>query len=84
MNTPKATPQPDHSPSSVRTLSSDTLVVCPICGVALTGRQTVCSPRCRITRSRQRRTQTQAERDAKVRFLLNEALGLLDEQGDDR
>jgi hypothetical protein len=32
----------------------------------------------------QRRAAEQTEWDAKVRLFLNEALGLLDEQGDDR
>ena len=63
---------PEVSLASVRTPS--VIASCPICGVPLTGRQTVCSPKCRIARSRQRREATRQERDAKVRLLLSEAL----------
>lgn len=68
----KSTDAPDLSPDSVRTLLS-----CPVCGSLLTGKQTVCSPKCRIARSRQRREANHAERDAKVQLLLTEAPGLL-------
>lgn len=69
---------PDPAPPSVRTLSSGNLVRCPVCQeVPLTGRQTVCSARCRIARSRQRRQAQHRERDAHVRRLLKEALDLL-------
>jgi hypothetical protein len=47
----------------------------------LTGKQTVCSGKCRIMRSRQKREAKQADRDAKVRLLLTEALGLLEDNG---
>ena len=67
---------PDLTAGSVRTPS--VLPSCPMCGTPLTGRQTVCSAPCRMARSRQRREQVQAERDAKVRLLLTEALGLLE------
>jgi predicted nucleic acid-binding Zn ribbon protein len=66
-------PTPDHCSSSVAT----PLVVpsCPVCGRRLTGKQTVCSPKCRIKRSMQRREanrqQVILERDAKIRLLLN-------------
>jgi predicted nucleic acid-binding Zn ribbon protein len=50
---------------------------CPICGGPLTGKQTVCSGKCRIERSRRRREAKQTERDAKLRVLLREALELL-------
>ena len=68
----KPTPTPDDRSGSVRTPIM--VASCPICGAPLTGRQTVCSAKCRIARSRQRR-----ERDTKVRLLLTEALGLLSE-----
>jgi len=68
-------PNPERSPESVATLSM--IPSCPICGTALSGRQTVCSARCRIQRSMARRAVKQTERDAKVRLLLNEALEML-------
>lgn len=68
---------PEHSPQSVATLSM--VPSCPICGTPLSGRQTVCSARCRVQRSMQRRAVKQTERDAKVRLLLREALDLLQE-----
>ena len=37
-----------------------------------------CSAQCRLAAFLQRRTQTQRKRDAKVRLLLKEALGLLE------
>jgi hypothetical protein len=43
----------------------------------LTGRQTVCSAKCRIARSRQKHDAKRREKDAKVRLLLNEALEVL-------
>ena len=59
---------PDRSSESIRTLPM--VLSCPICGTPLQGRQTVCSAKCRIARSRRRREDTQQERDAKVRLLL--------------
>ncbi len=76
----KPTPTPDLSPQSVATPSM--VASCPVCGRLLTGRQTVCSGRCRIQRSMARRKAKQRERDAKVRLLLTEALGLLSEAKD--
>lgn len=74
------TPPTDLSPSSVATPPSGVPVYCPICeNVPLHGKQTVCSPRCRIQRSMARRAATQAERDAKIRLLLTEGLGLLEQ-----
>jgi predicted nucleic acid-binding Zn ribbon protein len=71
-------PTPEQRPTSVATLPSDVPVYCPVCEtVPLHGKQTVCSPRCRIQRSMGRRAAKQAERDAKVRLLLGEALALL-------
>ncbi len=66
---------PEHSPRSVATPSVTPF--CPMCGTPLSGRQTVCSPRCRIQRSMQRRAAKQTERDAKLRLLLTEALQIL-------
>ena len=68
---------PEVTPDSVRTPSM--LPSRPMCGTPLQRRQTVCSAKCRIARSRQRREQVQAERDAKVRLLLTEALRLLED-----
>jgi predicted nucleic acid-binding Zn ribbon protein len=70
-------PTPDHSPESVRT--PPVVPSCPICGKPLKGNQTVCSPKCRIERFRRKREANQREREAKVRLLLTEALGLLSE-----
>ena len=77
MNGTEPTTTPHHSPGSVRTPIM--VASCPICGAPLTGRQTVCSAKCRIARSRRRREAKQQERDAKVRLLLTEALELLSE-----
>jgi hypothetical protein len=53
---------------------------CPVClQVPLTGRQEVCSARCRAARSRQRRVEAQRERDAAIRDLLEAALKKLQE-----
>ncbi len=68
---------PEQRPTSVATLP--VIASCPICGAPLQGKQTVCSSRCRIQRSMVRRAAKQTERDAKVRLLLGEALGLLKE-----
>jgi predicted nucleic acid-binding Zn ribbon protein len=69
--------KPEVTPDSVRRLS--VVPSCPICGHPLHGRQTVCSGRCRIERARRRREAAMAERDAKVRKMLQEALQLLKE-----
>ena len=73
-------PQPTHdlTPGSVRTPS--VLPSCAMCGTPLQGRQTVCSAKCRIARSRQRRNANQQERDAMVRLHLRVALDLLNEE----
>lgn len=64
-----ATPTPNLSPDSVAT------PLCPICRtVPLTGKQLVCSPKCRIQRSMGRRMAKQTERDARLRVLLREVL----------
>ena len=75
-----STSPPDLTPPSVATPSSGLPVYCPICQtVLLTGKQTVCSPRCRIQRSMARRAATQAERDAKVRLLLGTVIETVQE-----
>jgi predicted nucleic acid-binding Zn ribbon protein len=50
------------------------ILSCPICGKPLQGRQTVCSAKCRVARSRQRREARQHERDSQVRLLLTTAI----------
>ncbi len=48
---------------------------CPVCGRPLTGRQTsACSDRCRAALSRRTRAEGQAERDRRVRELLEAAM----------
>lgn len=75
------TPPSDLSPGSVATPLSGLPVYCPICQkVLLYGKQTVCSPRCRIQPSMARRAAKQAERDATVRLHLRAALDLLNEK----
>jgi predicted nucleic acid-binding Zn ribbon protein len=68
---------PDLSTGGVRTL----LLVpsCPICGVPLQGKQTVCSAKCRAARSRRRRERVTRERDQRVRLFLRTALDALHE-----
>ncbi len=58
---------------------------CPVCKHPMTGRQnTGCSGKCRAEASRKRKAQaqarTQAERDGKVRDLLEQALEVLGEK----
>jgi predicted nucleic acid-binding Zn ribbon protein len=71
---------PELTPSSVRTLP--VVRSCPMCPTPLQGRQTVCSAKCRIARSRQRREAKRADRDAKVRLLLTTALEAVQEARD--
>ncbi len=48
---------------------------CSICGAALTGRQrSACSAKCRAALSRRTRAEGQAERDRRMRELLEAAL----------
>jgi predicted nucleic acid-binding Zn ribbon protein len=68
--------KPEVTPDSVCTLP--VVPSCPICGHPLQRRQTVCSAKCRISRSRQRREAKLLARDARVRLLLTEALALLE------
>jgi len=72
---PNPSQTPDVSDSSVR--SPNMVGSCPICGRPLPANQTACSPKCRAARSRQRQEAKREERDAKMRLLLTEALGLL-------
>lgn len=52
--------------------------LCPVCHtVPLTGKQTVCSAKCRIQKSMKTRAAKRTDRDAKVRIKLREALDLL-------
>ena len=71
-------PIPGLPPESVRT--PPVVSSCPVCGRPLTGKQTVCSPKCRIERSRRRRQAKQQARTAQVRLLLKEALRVLAEE----
>lgn len=72
---------PDLPPPSARALPEGILVdcrACPVCQKPLTGKQTLCSGRCRATWSREQRAQRQAdrqaERDAEIRLLLRTAM----------
>ena len=72
---------PEEPPQPARALSSGTLVdsaACPVCQKPLTGDQRFCSGRCRATRSREKKAAQRADRDRRVRELLEEALGLLE------
>jgi predicted nucleic acid-binding Zn ribbon protein len=72
---------PEQRPQSVATPLADVPIYCPLCEkVPLHGKQTVCSARCRIQRSMQRRVAKQMERDATVRLHLRAALDLLKEE----
>lgn len=76
-----STSGPNLSSGSVATPLPGLPVYCPICEkVPLQGKQLVCSAKCRIQKSMQTRAAKQAERDAKVRLLLHEALALLEPQ----
>jgi len=51
---------------------------CPVCGHAMTGRRTsACSDKCRAALSRRTRAEQQAERDQRVRELLEAAVRVL-------
>jgi predicted nucleic acid-binding Zn ribbon protein len=55
---------------------------CPVCqAVDLTGRQTVCSTRCRRARTRQRERAARQARDREIRALLEMALRKVEEGG---
>ena len=58
--------------------SGEPSCACPICGTPLKGRQTsACSDRCRAALSRRRRTEGQAEKERRVRELLEAAVRVL-------
>jgi predicted nucleic acid-binding Zn ribbon protein len=53
---------------------------CPVClKTPLTGRQEVCSGKCRVARSRQRKAEARRARDVEIRGLLEAALEKLRE-----
>ncbi len=63
-------------------MSGGSITLCPICQtVALQGKQTVCSGRCRIKWSRQRKAEAHADQVRRIQEALNEALRLI---GDSR
>ena len=63
-------------------MSGGSITLCQICQtVALHGKQTVCSGRCRIKRSRQRKAEVHAYQLRRIQEALNEALRLI---GDSR
>ena len=73
-------PKPQVPPESVRTPVVGSPRRCPVCqAVDLTGRQTVCSARCRRERSRQREQAAREARDREIRVLLETALKRLQE-----
>ncbi len=70
-------PRPELAPEGVRTLLVDSQR-CPVCRrVALRGRQTVCSARCRRERSRRREAEALRARAQEIRSLLERALIVL-------
>ncbi len=72
---------PEEPPQPARALPGGRLVhsaACPVCEKPLIGRQEFCSGRCRATRSREKKAAERADRDRRVRGLLEEALGLLE------
>ena len=73
---------PEEPPQPARALSSGTLVdsaACPVCEKPLIGRQEFCSGRCRATRSREKKAAQRADRDRRLRELLEAALELLED-----
>ncbi len=71
-------PDPEVAPARVRTLAGGHLSggsdhLCPVCKeVPLLGKQTVCSGRCRIERSRQKKVQQQAAMHSQLRLHLRQ------------
>src|SRR5215510_6622179 len=76
MSKPQGPKAPDLCSPGVATLAM--VSSCPICGRPQTGKQTVCSPKCRIQRSMRRREVKRQQDLAKLRLLLQEALQLLE------
>ncbi len=78
---------PDDPPESERAVSTPAVVgfrdpisghPCPVCASPLTGRQRVaCSDRCRAALSRRRKADALAERERRLRKLLEAALRFL-------
>lgn len=68
-----------HSTTDLRAESVAT-PLCPVChAVQLTGKQTVCSAKCRIRKSMKTREAKQQERDGRIRLLLRTASEQLQE-----
>ena len=77
---PRANLQREVPPESVRTPVVGSGRPCPVCqAVDLTGRQTVCSARCRRERSRRREQAAREARDQEIRVLRETALRKLQE-----
>lgn len=75
---------PEHRPQTVITVSSASATACLGCQKPFQPRrpnQRYCSTPCRAVAFQRRRDQAQAERDAKVRLHLKEALALLEDSG---
>ncbi len=76
-------PQPEVPPQAARAPLRGTVIQfrhCPVCRQnPLTDKQRFCSGKCRAARSRQKKAEEQAQRDRRLRELLDEALGLLGE-----
>ena len=71
----EANAPPEVPPESVRTPVVGSPRRCPVCqAVDLTGRQTLCSARCRRERSRRREQAAREARDREIRALLETAL----------
>jgi predicted nucleic acid-binding Zn ribbon protein len=70
-------PTPPDPIPSVRTLS--VVPSCPICGKPLKGEQTVCSPKCRTKRARQKHEADRREQDAQLGLLLRTAAEAIQE-----
>ena len=75
---------PVAQPDGVRTPIPEAVLASPRCPVCRTApihpRQEVCSARCRVARSRQRKAEAQRARDAEIRVLLEAALEKLREE----
>ncbi len=70
-------PVPEVQPQAARAPVVGSSEACPFCGKPLTGRQRLCSGRCRAALSRQRRAEVLRARDQEVAELLRFALNLL-------
>ena len=75
-------PPPEQRLESVLTVSSDSLVPCAGCGKPFAQRRPnhrYCSPACRMAAFQAKQGKDRAERDAKVRLKLREAIELLED-----